>query len=364
MNQPLPAESVLRRVLGGSADLFRGDDYPRLLAEAAAGTQLPVTTGRRIAVVGSRGGSGRTTVAALLARIYAAMRADGVAAVDLAPEAGTLGLRLGVPDAPALDAVAARLEFEPPASLQQLAGLLAVAGPANLLVTGRRRPHARGAADPWCPAAGSPAAGVGIGAGVGVAAGVGVGTMAPAPAWTPTGPVTGRPLDPVDSGLDGSGANGVAGSKRLLLSRAVSRYCPITVFDCGPGLGAPEARWAVGNSHLAVFVTPATASGFEDAVEYAAAWRRDPLLGSVPLLVLVVQCAKDAALSASRQAGCLRRAGVDALHLGYDRHLEAGVEALPSLLARRTRLEAVSLASRVLSTAVSVHIAQARNIPS
>ncbi|WP_104104505.1 hypothetical protein [Arthrobacter sp. 08Y14] len=352
MNVPRPAESGLRRVLTGSADLFRGDDYPRRLAEAAAGSQLPVTTGRRIAVVGSRGGAGRTTSAALLARIYAAMRADAVAAVDNAPESGTLGFRLGVPDAPSLEAVAARMDADPPATMAQLAGLLAVAGPANLLVTGRRSPHARAGAGVGTSVAGSTAAGT------------------TAPAWTPAGPLArnlsggqddGGVFDGVSSGAPGIPSRRVsegtgqvaADAAASLLSRIVSRYCPITVFDCGAGLRAPAARWALESSHLALFVTPASAAGVADAVEYSAGWHLDPLLGSVPLLVLVVQCTRDGALSASRQAAGLRRAGIDAAHVSYDRHLAAGTAVSPALLARRTRLEAVSLASRVLSLAVS-----------
>ena len=350
MTLPRPAESVLRRVLTGSADLFRGDDYPSQLAEAAAGAQLPVTTGRRIAVVGSRGGAGRTTMAALLASVYAAMRADAVAAVDNAPESGTLGHRLGVADAPSLEAAAALLAAEPPASLQELARLLAVAGPANLLVTGRRSPHIRAGAG-RSPAGTMPA-----------------GTEAPA--WTPAGP----PAPDRAGGWEGGGAEGRAwegggaegrsseghgleghgvASPAALLSRTVSRYCPITVFDCGPGLSAPAARWALENSHLALFVTPASAAGIADAVDHAGAWQLDPLLGSLPLLVLVVQGTQDGAFTASREAAGLRRAGIDAAHVGYDRHLAAGAAVNPALLARRTRLEAVSLASRVLTRAIA-----------
>ncbi|MDN3481555.1 hypothetical protein QMA10_06410 [Arthrobacter sp. APC 3897] len=324
MTRPPPAESTLRRVLAGSAGLFRGDDYPDRLAEAAAGTQLPIATTRRIAVAGSRGGAGRTTVTALLARIYAAMRADAVAAVDNAPEGGTLGLRLGVPDAPPLDAVAARLEAGQPASVQQLAALLAVAGPPNLLVTGRRNPHAPTATNLRGAAARNTA-----------------GTAAPA--WTPAGPLA-RNL---------SGGPVPAHAAASLLSRTVSRYCPVTVFDCGAGPAAPAARWALENSHLALFVTPAGTAAVADAVHYSAAWHLDPLLGSVPLLVLVVQGTRDGAESASRHAERLRRSGIAAAYLGYDRHLAAGTAVNPSLLSRRTRLEAVSLAAQVLSLAVS-----------
>ena len=325
-----PAESALHRVLAGSADLFRGDDYPQRLAEAAAGSQLPVTTGRRIAVVGTRGGAGKTTVAALLARIYAAMRTDTVAAVDLAPGAGTLGLRLGVPHAPPLETAAARLRSGTPDSLRGLAALLTAAEPANLLVTGRRRTlehpvdgGPRPSADVWTPA----------------------GPLVP-PVWTPDGLSA-----PPGSGAAGKGTGQDVPDGASRISRVISRYCPITVFDCGAGLTDPAALWAVGNSHVAVFVTPASVAGLEDALEYSDTWRRSPELSGVPLLVLVAQPAPGGTFRAAREAGRLRQAGLETIHLGYDRHLAAGVEVSPSLLSRRTRLEAVTLASRVLSAA-------------
>ena len=328
-----PAESALHRVLTGSAHLFQGDDYPQLLAEAAAGTQRAVTTGRRIAVLGTRGGAGKSTVAALLARVYAAMRADAVAAVDLAPSAGTLGLLLGVPHAPPLEAAAARLGAGSPDSLRGLTALLTVAEPANLLVTGRRRALEPGTADGQHSTA--------------------------AAVWTPAGPQCPPAWTPASGAPDPAGAPGPAGASPAAdptaadgatrLSRALSRYCPITIFDCGPGLTDPGTVWALGHSHLAVFVTPASVAGVQDAVEFAGSWRHGPATAAVPLLVLVVQSSR--ALSASKEARRLHRAGVDALHLGSDRHLAAGVEVLPPLLSRRTRLEAVFLASRVLAAA-------------
>lgn len=329
-----PAESFLLRVLAGSAGLFRGDDYPQRLAEAAAGAQLPVTTGRRIAVVGSRGGAGRTTAAALLARIYAALRADAVAAVDNAPESGTLGLRLGVPGAPCLDAVAARRGPAVPDSLRELAALLTVAGPANLLVTGRRRPRS------W----------------TGAGPGAGPARVRPVPAaWVPPGPAAGAPdwqpdfSHPGGAGKTGTGSEEAAAS----LLRVISRYCPVTLFDCGPGLGDPDARRVLDQAHLALFVTPASAYGLADAAEYASGWELDPLLAGVPLLVLVVQPDRDSDFNAAREAGRLRRSGIDAASLGYDRHLATGRVVEPAKCSRRTRLEAASLASRVLSAAVS-----------
>lgn len=287
-----PAEGPGRRVFQQAADMFRGDDYPQSLAEAAAGVQQPVTTGRRIAVIGTRGGAGRSTAAALLARTYASLRADAAAAVDLA-DAGTLALRLAAPDAPPLDAVAARLGRTIPASLAELRGFVASPGPENLLVTGRR------------PAASSQTA---------------------------------------------------TDDDAVHLSRVLSRYCPVTLFDCPPGLGGAngqrdQVRWALQEAHLAVYVTPASVAGLDDAAEAAQLWRRDPALAGVPLLVLLTRTSPRSPFNLAAEARRLSRSGVDTAVLDYDAHLAAGVEIQPRLLSRAARLQGTQLAARVLSAA-------------
>jgi MinD-like ATPase involved in chromosome partitioning or flagellar assembly len=62
---------------------------------AAAGAQRPVTTGRRIAVVSTEGGSGRTLAVATLALTFSSLRNDAVAALDLSDGASPLQRRLG-----------------------------------------------------------------------------------------------------------------------------------------------------------------------------------------------------------------------------------------------------------------------------
>lgn len=100
------------------------------------------------------------------------------------------------------------------------------------------------------------------------------------------------------------------------LTLAVSRYCPITLFGCGTGLDAAETRWA----------------------------------GIPLLLVVVVQSLPGGPFRAGTEARRLARAGVDAVGLGYDRHLTAGVEISLGLLSRR-RLDAADLAAGVLARA-------------
>ncbi|MEV0370632.1 MinD/ParA family protein [Streptomyces sp. NPDC050636] len=85
------AARALRRTLSSSA--------AREVAEVtrtAEVLQRPVTTGRQIAVTSIRGGSGKSTVAALLGTTYAHYRQDPVLFLEADPALGSLPLRLGV----------------------------------------------------------------------------------------------------------------------------------------------------------------------------------------------------------------------------------------------------------------------------
>ncbi|MFF9784138.1 MinD/ParA family ATP-binding protein [Streptomyces nigrescens] len=65
------------------------------ITRTAAVLQQPVTTGRQIAVTSIRGGSGKSTVAALLGTTYAHYRQDPVLFLEADPALGSLPLRLG-----------------------------------------------------------------------------------------------------------------------------------------------------------------------------------------------------------------------------------------------------------------------------
>ncbi|WP_030675290.1 nucleotide-binding protein [Streptomyces cellulosae] len=90
--EPFSARALraVRRTVSSSA--------AREVAETTATAEVlqqPVTTGRQIAVTSIRGGSGKTTIAALLATTYAHYRQDPVLAVEADPALGSLPLRLG-----------------------------------------------------------------------------------------------------------------------------------------------------------------------------------------------------------------------------------------------------------------------------
>ncbi|MFF3498117.1 CpaE family protein [Streptomyces sp. NPDC003247] len=89
--EPFTARALraVRRVVSSAA---------REVAETTATAEVlqrPVTTGRQIAVTSIRGGSGKTTVAALLGATYAHYRQDPVLVVEADPALGSLPVRLG-----------------------------------------------------------------------------------------------------------------------------------------------------------------------------------------------------------------------------------------------------------------------------
>ncbi|MFI0906861.1 MinD/ParA family protein [Streptomyces sioyaensis] len=84
------AVRALRRTLSSSAASEVAE-----ITRTAAVLQQPVTTGRQIAVTSIRGGSGKSTVAALLGTAYAHYRHDPVLFLEADPALGSLPQRLG-----------------------------------------------------------------------------------------------------------------------------------------------------------------------------------------------------------------------------------------------------------------------------
>nr|WP_237539269.1 MinD/ParA family protein [Streptomyces sp. SID4951] len=84
------AARALRRTLSSSAAR-----EVAAITHTAAVLQQPVTTGRQIAVTSIRGGSGKSTVAALLGTTYAHYRHDPVLFLEADPALGSLPQRLG-----------------------------------------------------------------------------------------------------------------------------------------------------------------------------------------------------------------------------------------------------------------------------
>lgn len=102
-------DSPARRLLRVASRALTAQATSRELTELVTAVQLPVTTGRRIVVTSVRGGVGKSAVAALLASVYAARRADAVLATDADPDGGSLAWRLGVSGHGTLATLAPRL---------------------------------------------------------------------------------------------------------------------------------------------------------------------------------------------------------------------------------------------------------------
>ncbi|WP_372697070.1 hypothetical protein [Arthrobacter sp. JSM 101049] len=130
----------LTRTLGS---LFGGTHPATTVGRHAAEVQAPVTTGRRIAVVSTRGGAGKTTAATLLARVYSTLRPDNICVLDLDPGHGSLALRLGIDGAPAFDEVIPGIIGGAQPGTAHLVEMLGAAAP-NLFATGPRAASAGG----------------------------------------------------------------------------------------------------------------------------------------------------------------------------------------------------------------------------
>ncbi|MFG3282912.1 hypothetical protein [Streptomyces sp. NPDC048111] len=96
LGRPVHGDSVTRRA-GRSVRRLGSSASQDVAEETRIGQELqqPVTTGRVIAVTSIRGGVGKTTVAALLARSFNHYRHDPVLALEADGALGTLPVRLG-----------------------------------------------------------------------------------------------------------------------------------------------------------------------------------------------------------------------------------------------------------------------------
>ncbi|SCE83064.1 MinD-like ATPase involved in chromosome partitioning or flagellar assembly [Micromonospora chokoriensis] len=120
----LPGDPALRRLWRTASRMFTSGRATRELADLAAEVQVPVHTGRRIAVASVHGGAGKTTVAAVLASVFATRRADPVLVADADPYEGSLTWRLGAPGEPPLERLAPHLVAARGGDLRALEPLL------------------------------------------------------------------------------------------------------------------------------------------------------------------------------------------------------------------------------------------------
>lgn len=238
-------DPVLRRLRRAGRHLVGGTAPARAGADLAGALAVPLTTGRRIAVVSVRGGAGRTTCAALLAAVFAARRPDPVLAVDAGPAHGSLLWRLGLDGAPPLDHLLAHLLAAPDL-------------PAACTALGRA------AAGPWVAPPGS------------------------------------------------------AGAVRDV-TRALSRFFPVTVLDAGP-----DPSGVVADAHAVVVATPATADGVRST---AGLLHGVAPAGRERMVVALVTASREGrrALRAAAARQVLEQFAVPVVTLPHDRHLAGAV---------------------------------------
>lgn len=292
-------ESRLARVTRWVRTNVAAGQQDARLAELLEAVRRPVTTGRRIAVAGVRGGVGTTTVALLLGSVLAGRRDDAVLAVDADPELGSLLWRT----CPQEDRPAGTIEQELQAahlsSIDQLESLLP-----------------RTAAGLWVLPT----------------------TTRPESERVPAGA---RALEPQPSAPPE-------------LREELSRFFAVSVLDCGGelvGQRAPDA--ALATAHAAVVVAAATVDGVR-AAQRALRPGGEPIgAAEMParVVALVSRTPRSEGLRIARARRLLEGADVDVVHLPYDRHLAAGGAVDPSRLAEATLLAATDLAGRVLDLA-------------
>ncbi|MGO4462461.1 hypothetical protein AB4039_35005, partial [Streptomyces sp. M-16] len=98
VGRPRHGDPVGRRALRALRGALGSSAARAVATETGLATQVqqPVTTGRQIVVTSIRGGSGKTTVTALLSRTYNHYRHDPVLTLEADAALGTLPVRLGV----------------------------------------------------------------------------------------------------------------------------------------------------------------------------------------------------------------------------------------------------------------------------
>ncbi|WP_242903157.1 nucleotide-binding protein [Actinomadura terrae] len=291
---PVHGDSVMRRVLRGALHPFRSADDVREVTEHGRWIAHPVTTGRRIAVMGVREGSGKSTVSALVTTAFARHRDDRVLALDLDPEMGSLPLRLGVRNEhPVADLAGADLST---ASFEQVRQFLVPLGERL-----------------WAL--------------------------------------------PTTYGTVGAGRGLVDAGRYQSAGVQLSRFFGVTVADNGAGTRTPLHRAVLAAAHAQILVAPATVDGAA-AVGRVLDWMGSGDLRALLPRTLVVFTShtphKAGTVDVDRAAGILAEVGVNTIRLGFDRQLAVGTTLDHARLAYATRLTAIAIAAEALRLALTV----------
>jgi MinD-like ATPase involved in chromosome partitioning or flagellar assembly len=286
-------DSLIRRMRRAAAGPFRAAEDVRALTDSGHWIQHPITTGRRIAVTGIRGGAGKSTVSALIAAAFARYRQDRVLALDLDPEFGSLPLRLGVRSGGAGGSAAdlTRVDVRT-ASFEEIEPRLERLGERLWALPGSR--------------------------------------------------------DVLGSGRLDAAAYRSAGLP-------LSRFFGVTIADCGTGMRTDLNRAVLAGTHAQVLVAPATREGAESARDALGGLAVNNLHALVPRTVVVFTVHSRPGARTFDLAGArtlLRGAGAEAALLGYDGHLAVGATIDPARLGYAARVSAIEVAATALRAAL------------
>ncbi|CAM5512207.1 nucleotide-binding protein [Streptomyces abikoensis] len=289
LGRPRHGDSIGRRA-GRSLRKLASSAAQDVAEEARVAEQLqqPVTTGRVVAVTSIRGGVGKTSVSALLARAFMHYRHDQVLALDADAALGTLPVRLGTEEVRWSCSDVARL----------LTPSMTLADVTEYLV------RVPGAAGGW---------------------------LLPASQGR-----VGAPLD-------------LRTYRKVTL--ALRRYFAVTVADC-ESLPGEVARTAMDTAHARVVVAPLTAEGVGGTRIVLEWLGRLPHPALSTTVVALTAVSPDMPLDAKAAVSHLKEAGVPVVSLPYDRHLAGGGPIRTDLLGRATRRAATRLAADVMERAV------------
>ncbi len=281
---PAGAGAVQRR-----SGLFRANPKERAQQQSLERNRLSVQiqSPRRIAVVGLKGGVGKTTLSVLMAGIYSQVRGDPVLLLDGDPTFGSLLLRSGV---------------APTHSARDLAGR---GDPGDLAI------------------------------------------LAPYLAQSANGTWV------LPSGLDPGESARFDEATFVATMDVVHRHFPITVIDCGAGLGGGLMRQLLGAVHTLVFATSPSVDGI--TATYAGLnWIAERGFGALVANSFVAVTAVrrrgspvDLAAATQRFEGLCR----GLLSVPDDPHLRAGARIDQSELRDQTRDAMTQLAAAVLEAA-------------
>ncbi|MFE4543023.1 hypothetical protein [Arthrobacter sp. NPDC056727] len=98
------------------------------LIRACAAVEAPITTGRRIVVIGTAGGVGTSTITAVLAKLLGSIRQEPIMAVDATDQAGNLLHYLGAPGSATVSALIQQIQIQPVRSLPEATANAAACG--------------------------------------------------------------------------------------------------------------------------------------------------------------------------------------------------------------------------------------------